>query len=214
MKITDLTITMFSWDNIPETRYTRTWKPISGSVEMGLVTIHTDQGIEGHSFLGNSSMSAAIDAGQLINVLKPLVVGQEPRLVILRLRVVAHMVWDEVHDEAHRLCDRRRREPGVFGLAAQLGVDFVVIAHVVAVGAPGPGGEGRGDVAIGHAQRHQIRHDMTGVAEGEAAVELQAIGAHGNPRATWRPRRRHLHSLFPPIRQRPRSWWLSRRRSP
>ncbi|MBM3958382.1 MAG: mandelate racemase [SAR202 cluster bacterium] len=78
MKITDLSVTMFSWDNIPETKYTRKWKPIGGSVEMGLVTIHTDQGIEGHSFLGNSSQSAAVDVAQLLSTLKPVVMGQDP----------------------------------------------------------------------------------------------------------------------------------------
>ncbi len=78
MKITDVTVTLFSWDNIPETHYRKGWAPIKGNVEMGLVAILTDEGVTGHSFLGNSSQSAATDAGQLISTLKPVLLGRDP----------------------------------------------------------------------------------------------------------------------------------------
>lgn len=78
MKITDVSITMFSWDNIPETHYRKGWPPVKGSVEIGLLAIHTGEGVTGHAFLGNSSQSAAVDAGLLISTLKPLLMGADP----------------------------------------------------------------------------------------------------------------------------------------
>jgi L-alanine-DL-glutamate epimerase-like enolase superfamily enzyme len=78
MKITDVSVTMFAWDDIPETAYRRGWAPVRGSVEMGLVAIETDGGVTGHSFLGNSSQSAAIDAPQFISTLKPVLMGRDP----------------------------------------------------------------------------------------------------------------------------------------
>jgi L-alanine-DL-glutamate epimerase-like enolase superfamily enzyme len=78
MKITDVSVTLFSWDNIPETHYRKGWAPVRGSVEMGLVAIQTDEGVAGHSFLGSSSLGAAVDAPQLISTLKPVLMGRNP----------------------------------------------------------------------------------------------------------------------------------------
>ena len=49
-----------------------------GSSELGLVTIQTDDGVEGHAFLGSSSRGAKFDAASLIRYLKPLLIGQNP----------------------------------------------------------------------------------------------------------------------------------------
>jgi len=79
MKITDLTVTIFAWDNIPARSYARhTGTVAAGSSEVGLVTISTDQGVQGHSFFGTNSRGAYMDATTLIRALKPLVVGQNP----------------------------------------------------------------------------------------------------------------------------------------
>src|SRR4029434_9095738 len=64
MKITDVTLTLFAWDDIPPTQYGQHSK-FAGSSALGLLRLITDQGIEGHAFLGSASNSAAVD-GQVL----------------------------------------------------------------------------------------------------------------------------------------------------
>jgi L-alanine-DL-glutamate epimerase-like enolase superfamily enzyme len=78
VKIKDVTVTLFSWDNIPTVFYGRYAMEGPRSSQLGLVSITTDQDIVGHSFLGNSTHSAVIDAQSLVSALKPLLVGQNP----------------------------------------------------------------------------------------------------------------------------------------
>ena len=78
MKITDLTVTLFAWPGIPATTYGRHTGRFSGESKLGLVTIRTDEGLEGVSFLGSAMRSAEFDAQSLIHYLKPLVIGQDP----------------------------------------------------------------------------------------------------------------------------------------
>jgi L-alanine-DL-glutamate epimerase-like enolase superfamily enzyme len=78
MKISDVTLTLFTWSGIPATTYGRHSPRFSGSSELGLVTLRTDEGVEGHAFLGSSSRSAVMDGASLIRFLKPLVMGQDP----------------------------------------------------------------------------------------------------------------------------------------
>jgi len=78
MKITDLTITLFAWDDIPATRYAAHTGRFAGSSQLGLLTLATDQGVEGHAFLGSAYNSAELDGPMLIRVLKPIVMGQDP----------------------------------------------------------------------------------------------------------------------------------------
>ncbi len=78
MKITDLTITLFGWDDIPATRYAAHTGRFAGSSQLGLVTLATDQGVEGHAFLGSAYNSAHLDGPMLIQVLKPIVMGEDP----------------------------------------------------------------------------------------------------------------------------------------
>jgi L-alanine-DL-glutamate epimerase-like enolase superfamily enzyme len=79
MKITDVTITLFAWDDLPARQFGRhTGKMAGGRSELGLVALHTDQGVEGHAFLGSSSRGANFDAASLIKFLKPLLIGQNP----------------------------------------------------------------------------------------------------------------------------------------
>ena len=59
MKITDITVTLFAWDDIPATQYGRHSGRFAGKSDLGLVTIKTDQGVEGHAFLGSSSRPPA-----------------------------------------------------------------------------------------------------------------------------------------------------------
>ncbi len=79
MRISDITVTMWEWKDIPATRYTKTVTSTkSRSSQMGLLRIKTDEGIEGHAFLGSSFGSAAQDGPFVVNSLKPALVGQDP----------------------------------------------------------------------------------------------------------------------------------------
>ncbi|HEY5209133.1 MAG TPA: enolase C-terminal domain-like protein [Stellaceae bacterium] len=78
MKITDLSITLFSWDDLPPVVYGQNVRSSNPSSQLGLVEISTDAGIVGHAFLGASYTSAAADAPRLIDALKPLVMGEDP----------------------------------------------------------------------------------------------------------------------------------------
>jgi L-alanine-DL-glutamate epimerase-like enolase superfamily enzyme len=78
MKITDVTLTLFAWSGIPPTTYGRHTGRFSGASELGLLTLATDGGLEGHAFLGSAMRSAALDGASLLSALKPIVMGQDP----------------------------------------------------------------------------------------------------------------------------------------
>jgi L-alanine-DL-glutamate epimerase-like enolase superfamily enzyme len=75
MKITDVSVTMFNWNSA-------SWQTGTGSFGgkrlLGIVTVHTDAGVEGHAFLGSSRQGADAYAGPLIEFVKPFIVGQNP----------------------------------------------------------------------------------------------------------------------------------------
>ena len=75
MKITDLSITLHTWE-IPPVNYTG--YTAGGTKEVGVVTISTDEGVEGHSFLGTSNQGADEYVHEVINRLKPVVMGRNP----------------------------------------------------------------------------------------------------------------------------------------
>ena len=77
MKITDVTLTLFTWDGLPKISYGPNIK-LDGNSTLGLVSILTDQGITGHSFLGGANRGADLEAKPLIDSLKPLLVGENP----------------------------------------------------------------------------------------------------------------------------------------
>jgi len=78
MKITDVTLTLFAWENIPATLYGHHTGQFSGRSELGLLTLQTDEGPAGHAFLGSAQRGAGNDAASLIRYLKPIVLGQDP----------------------------------------------------------------------------------------------------------------------------------------
>jgi len=78
MKIDDLSLTVFAWDDIPPVVYGPTVRQPGGSSSIALLEIRTDDGAVGHSFLGASGPGADVDAERLIKVLKPAVMGQNP----------------------------------------------------------------------------------------------------------------------------------------
>jgi L-alanine-DL-glutamate epimerase-like enolase superfamily enzyme len=78
MKITDVTLTLFAWGDIPSTQYGSHTGKFGGQSQLGLLTLVTDEGVEGHAFLGSAMRGAHLDAESLIQYLKPLVTGQDP----------------------------------------------------------------------------------------------------------------------------------------
>ena len=77
MKIDDVSLTIFAWDGIPATNY-HTGTATAGNSNLGLLRIHTDEGLEGHAFLGSATNPASMDGPQLIRSLKPMLMGQNP----------------------------------------------------------------------------------------------------------------------------------------
>ncbi|MCW5745983.1 MAG: mandelate racemase [Alphaproteobacteria bacterium] len=78
MKITDVTLTLFAWDNIPATTYGTHSGRFGGSSQLGLLRLITDQGLEGHAFLGSAMNGAHIDGQGIIAHLKPVLMGRDP----------------------------------------------------------------------------------------------------------------------------------------
>ena len=78
MKIDAVELTLFAWDDIPPTKYTAGTLNLSGRSNLGLLSIRTDAGIEGHAFLGSATNPAETDAGALIRFLKPVLMGKDP----------------------------------------------------------------------------------------------------------------------------------------
>jgi L-alanine-DL-glutamate epimerase-like enolase superfamily enzyme len=77
MKITDVTLTMIPW-TMPRGSYPGQSVGFGGDKELAVVTIHTDEGIDGYSFMGSAMRSAADNASPLITYLKPILIGQNP----------------------------------------------------------------------------------------------------------------------------------------
>src|SRR3978361_732669 len=94
MKIDDVSLTIFTWDNIPTTIYHQGSTAASGS-NLGLLRIRTDAGLEGNAFLGSASNPAAMDGPQLIRSLKPMLMGKNPlerERIHASMRVVSRTV--------------------------------------------------------------------------------------------------------------------------
>lgn len=79
MKITDLKVELFRWDAVANVRY-GAHSAARGARQscLALVTVLTDEGVKGHSFLGAYSRSAELDAASLVHALKPMILGENP----------------------------------------------------------------------------------------------------------------------------------------
>jgi L-alanine-DL-glutamate epimerase-like enolase superfamily enzyme len=77
MKITDVTLTLFSWQATAATQL-----PGAGehrrAGDLGYLRIETDDGPAGESFLGSLDSPASADAARLIELLKPVLLGADP----------------------------------------------------------------------------------------------------------------------------------------
>ena len=117
MKIDDVSLTIFAWDGIPSTRY-HLGSLASSTSNLGLLRIHTDEGLEGHAFLGAATNPASMDGPQLIRTLKPMLMGQT------RWSASASMApcgWSPYRKLSHHRC-RGHRTMGPVGKIARLPV--------------------------------------------------------------------------------------------
>jgi L-alanine-DL-glutamate epimerase-like enolase superfamily enzyme len=89
VRITDVSVTIFEWNDIPAIRYGDRNPVTAPQSELGLVTLHTDAGLEGHAFLGSSIRGARLDVVALIRNLKPVIVGRDP--------FDRERLWDDLH---------------------------------------------------------------------------------------------------------------------
>lgn len=78
MKITDVTVTLFKWENIPSKSYDHEVKTVGNKSDLGFVRITTDEGVEGHALLGLCVHPASLEAPYIIRFLKPILMGQNP----------------------------------------------------------------------------------------------------------------------------------------
>jgi len=86
VKITDLSVTMFNWKSA-------VWRAGRGSFGghrlLGVVTVQTDAGVDGHAFLGSSRQGADAYVGPLIEFVKPAIMGANP----LDIGAIWHRLW-------------------------------------------------------------------------------------------------------------------------
>ena len=54
MKISDVKVVIWKWTGIPPVNYSLTIKGVANSVDMALLTIYTDEGYQGHAFIGSA----------------------------------------------------------------------------------------------------------------------------------------------------------------
>lgn len=78
MKISNVSMTLFAWDDIPPTSYAAHTGRFSGASALGLLAIETDEGVTGHALLGSAYYPATLDGPSLVKYLKPLLMGQNP----------------------------------------------------------------------------------------------------------------------------------------
>ena len=79
MKIDDVSLTLFRWDDIPFTRYGSHMQGFAGESNLGLLTVRTADGNEGHAFLGSASHPAEQDGPGLMRHLKPILMERDAR---------------------------------------------------------------------------------------------------------------------------------------
>ena len=208
MKITDITVTLFAWDDIPATQYGRHSGRFSGKSDLGLVTIATDQGVEGHAFLGSSSRPASAgDANLIVKVAKPMLVGENPldrerhfQRMWARMRMnnqlrplgaVDVALWDLAGKIAnmpvHRLMGSYRRSVPAYASSSVLSSPEAYCAEALSFKARGwtaykihPPTEWQTDIRICEAVRKAVGDDYRLMLDSTWSYDYVA-GAEGRP---------------------------------
>jgi L-alanine-DL-glutamate epimerase-like enolase superfamily enzyme len=187
MKITDVTLTLFAWDDIPATTYGSHTGRFAGKSALGLLRLVTDQGIEGHAFLGSASNPASTDGQGLITHLKPLLIGQDPlqrerlnqeiwrRQRVAGVRTIGAVdvaLWDiagqAFGQPIHRLIGSYRDAIGAYASSAVLGSPAAYAEEAQSFKANGwaaykihPPTRWREDVKVCEAVRRAVGDDYT-----------------------------------------------------
>ena len=78
MRITDVSVTLWLWEDIPPTRYTNTIATGRSATELGLLRVAADDGTVGHAFVGSALGAATADARAIVERLKPVLMGEDP----------------------------------------------------------------------------------------------------------------------------------------
>ncbi len=88
MKITNVTVTLFKWAIEP-------WGTgkhnVGGDIKLGVLTVNTDEDLQGHAFLGSPSQGADVFTSPLIDRIKPKIVGRNP----LDIGAIWQDMWKE-----------------------------------------------------------------------------------------------------------------------
>lgn len=187
MKIIDVTLTLFAWENIPTTRYATHGGTLGGRSDLGLLAITTDEGIVGHAFLGTANNPASLDGPALIRHLKPIVMGEDPlarerlyralwqrsRLAPIRtIGAVDVALWDIAGKSAgmpiHRLLGSFRERLPAYASSAVLGSPEAYAEEALRFKSAGwqaykihPPTRWREDIRICRAVREAVGDDFT-----------------------------------------------------
>jgi L-alanine-DL-glutamate epimerase-like enolase superfamily enzyme len=183
MKITNLITTLFKWPIEP-------WKVgrsrFGGNIQLGIVTVQTDEGVEGHSFLGSPSQGADVSAGPLMALVKPMLIGRNPldigaiwqemwgmhRLVSLRaIGAVDVALWDVAGKVAgmpiHRLLGSCKNQVPAYASSAWLPTPEAYGEEALHFKSSGwtaykihPHGIPKADIEICRAVRKEVGDDM------------------------------------------------------
>jgi len=156
MTIRDVTLTIFEWKDLPAVTYTRQGTKPGATSRIGLVTVATQSGIEGHAFLGSSFRPVDIDARAFIDVVKPVLMGQDAgqrtalnaalqsksRAVMMRPIGAADVaLWDIAGKAAgmpiHRLIGTARTRVGAYASSSTLGSVEAYVEQALEVKAAG-----------------------------------------------------------------------------
>lgn len=77
MKITNIRVTIFEWPGIADAVDPAHGRKTSRA-NLALVTVDTDEGLEGHAVMGSSVFPAELDARGVVEILKPVLMGENP----------------------------------------------------------------------------------------------------------------------------------------
>ncbi|MBT4267579.1 MAG: mandelate racemase [Deltaproteobacteria bacterium] len=198
MKITNLSVTLFAWNNIPMKSYDADVVMKTTASDLGLVRIETDQGIEGLGLLGLSMHPASLDAKHIIRFLKPILLGQDPldrERLYQALSRTRHQVgtqaicavdvalWDLLGKIAgmpvHRLLGTFREKIPVYASSEQHPQIEGYVEQALEVKAAGyhgyklhPGQKWREDIAACKAVRKAVGDDFTLMLDSRAGYDI------------------------------------------
>ena len=198
MKITDVNVTLFAWENIPIKSYDAGVKIVTTNSDLGLVRIETDEGIEGHGLLGLSLHPASLDAPHIVRFLKPILMGKNPLnrerlyqdLSKTRAQVGTHAVcavdvalWDIIGKIAglpiHCLLGTFRDKIPVYASSEQHPTIDGYVEQALSVKADGyhgyklhPNQRWREDIAACEAVRKAVGDDFTLMLDSRAGYDL------------------------------------------